>query len=396
MTAATPRAASFAPLAPELVERWSSYGQWDEPYFPRLVGLVVEELRTDYCRMRLPWRLEITQPAGVAHGGAIATLDRLGRRARHRLALRRAPRLRHHRHARAVPRRARRRGRGGRGLGDAARARRSCSARPRSSGGTTGRRIARGALAYKVSQPRCRTVEVQGSAAPASLRSRPVPTTRTLSEAESKRLLAAHGVPVAGERIVATAAEAAVAAAELGLPGRGQAVRRRHRPQDRAGPRAPRPGRRPTRSRRPAAELLAAATPDDGEVAPARGADGAGQPGADRRPQPRPAVRHDRDARRRRGPRRGPRRRGVPARADHPGRRRRDDRRPRRPRRCSAPFRGEPAVDRERARRRARRPVGGGRGRPVDRVGRPQPADRRRRRARSPSTRSSRWTGAPA
>ena len=74
MTAATPRAASFAPLAPELVERWSSYGRWDEPYFPLLVGLVVEELRSDYCRMRLPWRLEITQPAGVAHGGALATL----------------------------------------------------------------------------------------------------------------------------------------------------------------------------------------------------------------------------------------------------------------------------------------------------------------------------------
>ena len=68
------RATSFPPLAPELVERWQTYGRWEEPYFPRLVGLVVEELRTDYCRMRLPWRLEITQPAGVAHGGAIATL----------------------------------------------------------------------------------------------------------------------------------------------------------------------------------------------------------------------------------------------------------------------------------------------------------------------------------
>ena len=43
-------------------------------YFPRLVGLAVEELRSDYCRMRLPWRTEITQPAGVAHGGAIAAL----------------------------------------------------------------------------------------------------------------------------------------------------------------------------------------------------------------------------------------------------------------------------------------------------------------------------------
>ena len=74
MSAATPRAATFAPLDPEQVERWQTYGRWDEPYFPLHVGLVVEELRSDYCRMRLPWRLEITQPAGVAHGGAIATL----------------------------------------------------------------------------------------------------------------------------------------------------------------------------------------------------------------------------------------------------------------------------------------------------------------------------------
>jgi uncharacterized protein (TIGR00369 family) len=61
-------------LSAEAAERWAGYGQWDELYFPRVVGLVVEEVRRDYCRMRLPWRSEITQPAGVAHGGAIATL----------------------------------------------------------------------------------------------------------------------------------------------------------------------------------------------------------------------------------------------------------------------------------------------------------------------------------
>lgn len=43
-------------------------------YFPTLVGLIVEDVRADYCRMRLPWRTEISQPFGVAHGGAIATL----------------------------------------------------------------------------------------------------------------------------------------------------------------------------------------------------------------------------------------------------------------------------------------------------------------------------------
>jgi uncharacterized protein (TIGR00369 family) len=39
-----------------------------------VVGIVVEELRTDYARMRLPYRPELNQPAGVVHGGAIATL----------------------------------------------------------------------------------------------------------------------------------------------------------------------------------------------------------------------------------------------------------------------------------------------------------------------------------
>jgi succinyl-CoA synthetase beta subunit len=43
-------------------------------------------------------------------------------------------------------------------------------------------------------------------------------TTRTLSEADSKALLAAHGVPVPAERVVTTAAEAAAAADALGYP----------------------------------------------------------------------------------------------------------------------------------------------------------------------------------
>ena len=40
----------------------------------------------------------------------------------------------------------------------------------------------------------------------------------TLSEAESKALLADHGVPLAPERLVTTAADAATAAVEVGLP----------------------------------------------------------------------------------------------------------------------------------------------------------------------------------
>lgn len=68
------RADSFAHLPPALAERWANFGRWEQQYFPTLVGLVVEEIRLDYCRMRLPWRTEVAQPFGVAHGGAIASL----------------------------------------------------------------------------------------------------------------------------------------------------------------------------------------------------------------------------------------------------------------------------------------------------------------------------------
>lgn len=68
------RAEQFAPLAADLAERWLKFGKWERTYFPALVGLEVEELRTDYCRMRLPFRPELEQPAGVVHGGAIATV----------------------------------------------------------------------------------------------------------------------------------------------------------------------------------------------------------------------------------------------------------------------------------------------------------------------------------
>jgi uncharacterized protein (TIGR00369 family) len=68
------RADQFAPLSDDVAARWAKFPSWDRTYFPNVVGLVVEEIRTDYCRMRLPYRPELEQPAGVVHGGAIATL----------------------------------------------------------------------------------------------------------------------------------------------------------------------------------------------------------------------------------------------------------------------------------------------------------------------------------
>lgn len=68
------RADQFSPLAPEDAARWSKFGSWDRIYFPSLVGVVVDEIRVDFCRMTLPHRPELDQPAGIVHGGAIATL----------------------------------------------------------------------------------------------------------------------------------------------------------------------------------------------------------------------------------------------------------------------------------------------------------------------------------
>ncbi len=69
------RADRFEPLPDDVLERWSTFGRWpDRQYFPSLLGLTIEELRADYCRMRLPFRPEHEQPAGVVHGGALATL----------------------------------------------------------------------------------------------------------------------------------------------------------------------------------------------------------------------------------------------------------------------------------------------------------------------------------
>ncbi len=68
------RADQFAPLPPEKVARWSKFGKWDTVYFPSYLGLVIEEVRQDYARMRLPYRPELRQPVGVIHGGALAAL----------------------------------------------------------------------------------------------------------------------------------------------------------------------------------------------------------------------------------------------------------------------------------------------------------------------------------
>jgi uncharacterized protein (TIGR00369 family) len=69
------RADEFEPLTPERAAIWANFLTWPgRTFFPNVVGLQLEEIRSDYARIRLPYRDELQQPAGVVHGGAIATL----------------------------------------------------------------------------------------------------------------------------------------------------------------------------------------------------------------------------------------------------------------------------------------------------------------------------------
>jgi acyl-coenzyme A thioesterase PaaI-like protein len=68
------RAQQHPPLPDDVAARWSKFGRGDDELYVNLLGLVVEEIRTDYCRMRMPFRPVLNQAAGIVHGGAIAGL----------------------------------------------------------------------------------------------------------------------------------------------------------------------------------------------------------------------------------------------------------------------------------------------------------------------------------
>jgi hypothetical protein len=58
-----PNAERFAPLPPARKALWESMlERMDGPFFPTTLGFVVEEVRTDYARLRLPYRAEFTSP----------------------------------------------------------------------------------------------------------------------------------------------------------------------------------------------------------------------------------------------------------------------------------------------------------------------------------------------
>lgn len=70
----TYRADRYDPLGEEPRERWMRYGRSDPTIFPAVIGLVVEDVRVDYCRMRMPYKRQLMQAGGAMHGGAIASL----------------------------------------------------------------------------------------------------------------------------------------------------------------------------------------------------------------------------------------------------------------------------------------------------------------------------------
>ena len=72
--AVTERSEQFPPMAPNRLAIWSRFGKWDTVWFPSFLGIELEEVRQDYARMRLPFRPEFRQPAGVVHGGVIASM----------------------------------------------------------------------------------------------------------------------------------------------------------------------------------------------------------------------------------------------------------------------------------------------------------------------------------
>jgi uncharacterized protein (TIGR00369 family) len=69
------RAALHDALDEPTRQRWMRFARSaDATLFVSMLGLVVEDVRLDYCRMRLPFTPSLLQAGGVVHGGAIASL----------------------------------------------------------------------------------------------------------------------------------------------------------------------------------------------------------------------------------------------------------------------------------------------------------------------------------
>jgi len=70
----TSRADEYDQLAPDVRARWMKFARPGDEVFPTLLGLQVEDVRVDYCRIRMPFRPDLRQGSGLVHGGALASL----------------------------------------------------------------------------------------------------------------------------------------------------------------------------------------------------------------------------------------------------------------------------------------------------------------------------------
>ena len=67
------RASEFEKIPAER-EQFIIQGMMSHAPFPKFLGMKFEEVRLDYGRVSLPYRPEFNQPAGMIHGGVIASL----------------------------------------------------------------------------------------------------------------------------------------------------------------------------------------------------------------------------------------------------------------------------------------------------------------------------------
>ena len=69
-----PDPTTFETLSADRRALWDRYLDNDKVLFTKHVGLVLDDVRLDYCCLRLPSRPELLQAGGAVHGGVVATL----------------------------------------------------------------------------------------------------------------------------------------------------------------------------------------------------------------------------------------------------------------------------------------------------------------------------------
>ena len=69
-----PDPTTFETLSADRRALWDRYLDNDKVLFTKYVGLILDDVRLDYCRLRLPSRPELLQAGGAVHGGVVATL----------------------------------------------------------------------------------------------------------------------------------------------------------------------------------------------------------------------------------------------------------------------------------------------------------------------------------